>query len=77
LLTRWSNDLIKSTTHRVVEPPTKEEEYPPRYSIAYFCNPNFNRDIDAIPGTLAEGQKQKYQTVNSGEYLVKRLTETY
>jgi isopenicillin N synthase-like dioxygenase len=37
LLARWSNDTIKSTVHRVVEPPRKEEEgaeYPARYSIA-------------------------------------------
>lgn len=35
LLARWSNDTIKSTIHRVVEPPRKEgQTYPPRYSIA-------------------------------------------
>ncbi|KAK1751575.1 hypothetical protein QBC47DRAFT_390434 [Echria macrotheca] len=37
LLARWSNDTIKSTIHRVVEPPHDEEGgdvYPPRYSIA-------------------------------------------
>ena len=35
LLARWSNDTIKSTIHRVVEPPRKEGTiYPPRYSIA-------------------------------------------
>jgi isopenicillin N synthase-like dioxygenase len=36
LLARWSNDLIKSTIHRVVEPPQREgvEEHPARYSIA-------------------------------------------
>lgn len=42
LLTRWSNDTIKSTKHRVVEPPKPAEKdwHPSRYSIAYFCNPN-------------------------------------
>ena len=35
LLARWSNDTIKSTFHRVVEPPHGDvEEYPARYSIA-------------------------------------------
>jgi isopenicillin N synthase-like dioxygenase len=35
LLARWSNDTIKSTIHRVVEPPRKQDMiYPPRYSIA-------------------------------------------
>lgn len=35
LLARWSNDTIKSTIHRVVEPPQKKaDEHPARYSIA-------------------------------------------
>lgn len=36
LLARWSNDTIKSTIHRVVEPPSSGEGdvYPARYSIA-------------------------------------------
>ncbi|KAL2357475.1 hypothetical protein BJ546DRAFT_311245 [Cryomyces antarcticus] len=78
LLARWSNDSIKSTKHRVVEPPvpTESDVHPARYSIAYFCNPNFDRFIDAIPGTHGEGGK-KYEGVNSGEYLVQRLTATY
>lgn len=83
LLARWSNDTIKSTKHRVVEPPAKADDahadadaYPPRYSIAYFCNPNFDRVIEAIPGTW-EGTGRKYEGVLSGDYLVRRLTATY
>ena len=35
LLARWSNDTIRSTLHRVVEPPTGAgDPYPARYSIA-------------------------------------------
>ncbi len=35
LLARWSNDTIRSTIHRVVEPPhAGGESHPPRYSIA-------------------------------------------
>lgn len=81
LLARWSNDTIKSTKHRVVEPHVapQADVHPARYSIAYFCNPNFNRFIDAIPGTYDEatGKDKKYQGINSGEYLVQRLTATY
>lgn len=100
LLARWSNDLIRSTLHRVVEPPLgvgvgrgseveaedakrREEEgeadpmYPARYSIAYFCNPNFNKTIDIIPGIVREGEEKKYEAVNSGEYLLRRLKATY
>jgi isopenicillin N synthase-like dioxygenase len=76
LLARWSNDTIKSTKHRVVEPATKEDEYPARYSIAYFCNPNFDKQIEAIPGTFQNGEK-KHAPINTGEYLVQRLSATY
>ena len=103
LLARWTNDLVRSTVHRVVEPPsfapttgttapgapdsqTKHENedekqegktHPARYTIAYFCNPDFDKFIDTVPGTLAEGDTKKYEGVNSGEYLVKRLEATY
>ncbi|KAG9230148.1 hypothetical protein BJ875DRAFT_499390 [Amylocarpus encephaloides] len=79
LLARWSNDTIKSTLHRVVEPPAPEEGdvHPARYSIAYFCNPNFKSHIEAIPGTYGEEKDKKYAGINSGEYLVQRLAATY
>jgi len=82
LLARWSNDTIKSTLHRVVEPPVSTpvegDEYPARYSIAYFCNPNFRSQIDAIEGTYGgERGARKYEGINSGEYLVQRLAATY
>ncbi|KAI9768194.1 MAG: hypothetical protein M1840_005024 [Geoglossum simile] len=78
LLARWSNDTIRSTRHRVVEPTTSSESdvYPPRYSVAYFCNPNFEKFIDALPGTFGEEGK-KYSGVNSREYLIQRLSLTY
>ena len=90
LLQRWSNDFLKSTMHRVVEPPLKETakaaytdegedaEYPARYSIAYFCNPDFDKWIEALPGTWGgEMGEKKYEGINSGEYLVQRLSATY
>ncbi|PYI28415.1 oxidoreductase [Aspergillus indologenus CBS 114.80] len=90
LLARWSNDTIKSTRHRVVEPPRvvvedgKDDDdddtgvYPDRYSIAYFCNPNNDQMIEAIPGTYGEDIRPlKYPGITAGDYLVQRLTATY
>lgn len=79
LLARWSNDNIKSTKHRVVEPSVEPEAetHPARYSMAYFCNPNFEKFIDAIPGTYDDAKAKKYTGINSGDYLVQRLTATY
>lgn len=82
LLARWSNGLIRSTRHRVVEPPLKlgavRDHYPPRYSVAYFCNPDFDKTIEALPGTYGDDKCPKtWGAINSGEYLVQRLTATY
>jgi isopenicillin N synthase-like dioxygenase len=84
LLNRWSNGTIKSTKHRVVQPPAKEGDesdmYPERYSIAYFCNPNFDRVIEALPGTFGEKAREKekmWEPIKSGDYLVMRLAATY
>jgi len=80
LLASWSNDTIKSTLHRVVEPPAPEEGdfHPARYSIAYFCNPNFASQIEAIEGTYGGDKgERKYEGINSGDNLVQRLAATY
>ncbi|KAL8851479.1 MAG: hypothetical protein Q9221_003579 [Calogaya cf. arnoldii] len=89
LMARWSNDLIRSTKHRVVEPPSlpsssdpSSSAHPARYSIAYFCNPNYEAWIEASPGTYdtdeEEGKKggKKYEGINSKEYLFSRLSAT-
>lgn len=44
---------------------------------SYFCNPNFKSHIEAIPGTFAAETDKKYAGINSGQYLVQRLTATY
>ena len=40
LLARWSNDTIKSTVHRVVEPPTQSSLHPARYTVRthFLCS---------------------------------------
>ncbi|KAJ5101831.1 hypothetical protein NUU61_004053 [Penicillium alfredii] len=87
LLARWSNDTIKSTRHRVIEPPRPAGEdvaneasdsYPARYSIAYFCNPNMNQVIEALPGTYGDDIQiaKKYEAITTGEYLTQRLGAT-
>ena len=74
--------MIRSTRHRVVEPPLKmgtvQDSYPPRYSVAYFCNPDFDKSIEALPGTYGGDKGPKiWEAINSGEYLVQRLSATY
>ncbi|KAF2155435.1 Clavaminate synthase-like protein [Myriangium duriaei CBS 260.36] len=82
LLARWSNDMIKSTKHRVVEPPRRSGDdvdmiHPDRYSIAYFCVPNLDKYVDVIPGTLNASSQRKYEGVICGDYMAQKFTATF
>jgi isopenicillin N synthase-like dioxygenase len=82
LLQRWSNDVIRSTEHRVVSPttPPTDDRYPARYSIAYFCNPNWDATIECLSGCYGDtagGREKRYSPINTHEYLVSRLKATY
>ncbi|KAL7341749.1 thymine dioxygenase [Rhodotorula toruloides] len=75
LLMRWSNDVLKSTIHRVVLPADGDPSEPMtarRNSIAFFSNPNLHEMIRCLPGT----GEPKYPEVETEAYLVKRLGET-
>ncbi|KAF5322190.1 hypothetical protein D9619_000471 [Psilocybe cf. subviscida] len=79
LLARWSNDVLRSTLHRVVAPPAKQINdtqaiTPHRQSIAFFCNPNFTAEVACLPNC---GDVPKYPAVNAGDYIVGRLAVTY
>jgi isopenicillin N synthase-like dioxygenase len=79
LLARWSNDVLRSTLHRVVAPTAKgiSESMgmtPVRQSIAFFCNPNFSTEVSCLPNC---GDLPKYPPVNAGDYVVGRLAVTY
>ncbi|KAL1660142.1 hypothetical protein GGF50DRAFT_130517 [Schizophyllum commune] len=79
LLSRWSNDVLRSTLHRVVAPPAKaisetEAMTPARQSIAFFSNPNFDAEIECLPNC---GATPKYPPVNTEKYIVGRLADTY
>ncbi|OCH94349.1 Clavaminate synthase-like protein [Obba rivulosa] len=82
LLSRWSNDVLRSTLHRVVAPPAKkisetEGVTPARQSIAFFCNPNGGAEISCLPNCYGPGREKKYPPVTTEEYIVGRLSATY
>ncbi|KAI9000849.1 Clavaminate synthase-like protein [Trametes punicea] len=82
LLARWSNDVLRSTLHRVVAPPMEaisdtEGITPARQSIAFFCNPNQGTEISCLPTCVVPGSKPKYPPVTTEEYIVGRLQATY
>jgi len=77
LLARWSNDILRSTLHRVVAPYANADGMSPlRQSIAYFCNPNESARISCLPNCHRPGYEAKYGPITTEEYLTGRLADT-
>ena len=65
---RWTNDLLKSTPHRVMNVDMDR----PRYTMPYFVDPG--RDV--IIKNLTS-QPDKYPPISAYEYLKWRLAQSY
>lgn len=68
LLQRWTNDYFVSTKHRVIN----SHIHLPRYSMPHF--------VDPTPGTIVSNltdEPAKYDPIESKEYLMWRLAQSY
>lgn len=74
MLQRLTNNYLKSTTHRVVNPP-REEWYKPRLSIPFFLHPRSEMDLTCLPFTVSKKNPIHYPPISAGEYLAERLRE--
>jgi isopenicillin N synthase-like dioxygenase len=80
LLARWFNDTLRSTEHRVVDPPPKPDEngnlldiLPARYAIAWFGHPNRDAIVEPLDECCSEANPKKYGPVVAGKHVVERL----
>ena len=74
MLQRLTNNVLRSTTHRVVNPP-REMWHTSRYSIPFFLHPRSNMDLTCLDICITENNPLSYQPITSGEYLDERLRE--
>ena len=74
MLQRLTNNKLKSTTHRVVNPP-KEKWGSPRFSIPFFMHPRSEMPLDCLPSCVSERHPLSYAPITAGEYLNERLIE--
>lgn len=74
MLQRLTNNYLKSTTHRVVNPP-REEWHLPRLSIPFFLHPVSNMDLSCLPSCVTAANPLHYEPITAGEYLDERLRE--
>lgn len=74
MLQRLTNNKLKSTTHRVVNPP-RELMKNSRYSVPFFLHPRSDMDLTSLESCIDENHPKLYSDITAGEYLDERLRE--
>lgn len=72
LLARWTNDLFRSTPHRVVNVSGRA-----RYSMAVFYDPDFDAEVKAIPSCVAPGEKPRYAPTTCGAHVLAKFDAAF
>jgi isopenicillin N synthase-like dioxygenase len=74
MLERLTNKKLKSTIHRVVNPP-KEMMHTSRYSIPFFMHPRSDMDLTCLESCVDEQHPKQFEDATAGEFLDERLRE--
>ena len=74
MLQRLTNDRLKSTTHRVVNPP-REMWNNSRFSIPFFLHPRSNMSLACLSSCISQDHPKLYEDYTAGFYLDERLRE--
>lgn len=74
MLQRLTNNKLRSTTHRVVNPP-KEKWGQSRFSIPFFLHPRSDMPLNVLANCVTDSLPSMYDDITAGEYLDERLRE--
>jgi len=75
MLQRLTNNVLPSTTHRVVNPPPERRGFS-RYSMPFFLHPNPEFLIETLPSCISAENPNRYPTpITADGYLQERLVE--
>jgi len=74
MLSRLSNNRLKSTIHRVVNPP-KEAWGSSRYSIPFFMHPVSSMPLNCLKNCVDDAHPKAFDDITAGAYLQERLVE--
>lgn len=74
MLERHTNNKLRSTIHRVVNPP-KEQWGSPRYSIPFFMHPRSDMKLNCLEQCIDADNPKAYDDITAGEFLHQRLVE--
>ena len=74
MLSRHTNNKLKSTIHRVVNPP-RELWGTSRFSIPFFMHPVSDMPLNCLENCIDEKNPKLYEDITSGEFLHERLVD--
>ena len=74
MLERLTNKKLKSTIHRVVNPP-RDLMHTSRYSIPFFMHPRSEMDLTCLESCVDEQNPKQFADATAGEFLEERLRE--
>ncbi|WP_282787505.1 isopenicillin N synthase family dioxygenase [Flavobacterium croceum] len=74
MLSRHTNNKLKSTIHQVVNPP-RELWGTSRYSIPFFMHPVSDMRLDCLPQCIDQDNPKRFDDISAGEFLHERLVE--
>ncbi|AGH49675.1 2OG-Fe(II) oxygenase [Sphingomonas sp. MM-1] len=75
MLQRLTNNMLRSTTHRVRNPPPERRGFS-RYSMPFFLHFRPDFLIETLPGCTGEGRPDLYpEPITAHDYLMQRLRE--
>ncbi|CAG8696592.1 9356_t:CDS:10 [Acaulospora morrowiae] len=72
MLNVWTNDVYRSTLHRVIH---KGNSY--RVSVPFFYEPNFDAKIEPLKRCLEINPVKRYDSVIYGEHLLKKVSGNF
>ena len=74
MLSRHTNNVLKSTVHRVVNP-DKELLKKSRYSIPFFMHPVSEMKLNVLDSCICDEFPKSFEDITAGEFLEERLIE--
>jgi isopenicillin N synthase-like dioxygenase len=74
MLQRLTNNKLRSTTHRVVNP-SRELWHTSRFSIPFFLHPKSSMSLKCLQSCVDDAHPKVYSDATAGEYLDERLRE--
>ena len=74
MLQRLTNNRLRSTTHRVVNPPP-ELWHTSRFSIPFFLHPKSEVSLACLDSCISDQSPKAYEDITAGDYLDERLRE--